>query len=200
MQKDQRSIKLVNMLAIMAPFFIVTAVSIAIFCALYVGTRVKYTRLKNETTVFKDDIKALQIRVNNLMNEKEINDTKMLSVLQWQYMLKDQVNQAGQQLLDRVDKAAAAKKDPALLNLLYYNLGLSYTMAVDFDRAIIAFEEAVKYNPHDAQSCYNLGLLYSINAKDADKAAMYYMEYLQQAPSASNAEEVRGKIKALEKK
>ena len=73
-------------------------------------------------------------------------------------------------------------------------------MAVDFKQAIGAYELAVKFNPEDAESYYNLGLLYSTYRQSPKKAIKYYNKYLEFAPKGDKVEAVRERIVTLEGK
>lgn len=48
-----------------------------------------------------------------------------------------------------------------------------------YDKALGNFEKANKIDPNHLQSLYNAGLVYALDLKQPDKAAMYWNKYLQ---------------------
>jgi len=195
-----RNKNLKTIVVIITALFIISWLSIAVFSALYLNARLKYYRLKNEVAFLGKNANALHDSAKNLSAAKDTNEARALGFIQWQYVLKDQVKNARQELTDRINKAKITSSDKTLLNLLYYNLGLAYTMAVDFGNAINAFEEALQYDSKDAGSCYNLGLLYSARLQDKNKAVKYYKKYLELMPSGPNAQEARDRVEELGKR
>ena len=133
------------------------------------------------------------------IEEEEITGKKALDYLEWQFVLRDQINIAGQKIQEEIKKIKSLKKNNDLVCLLYYSLGLSQVTVMKFDQAINSFEKAVKFNPKHAQSYYDLGLLYSIFPKDIAKAVISYRKFLELAPNASEAAEVRERLQKLEK-
>jgi tetratricopeptide (TPR) repeat protein len=180
--------------------FLVSWLALAIMSSFYILSRIQNLNLKNKIAILQQSLTSLNESVKKISKEKDMGEERVLDFLEWQFVLKDQVAQANQRFLDRINKIKDLKKDKSLLNLLYANLGLSYTLALDFDSAIKAFEEAVKFDAQDAYSFYNLGLLYSARA-NPKKAVKYYKKYLELVPSgAPRAEEVKERIKNLEGK
>ncbi len=145
---------------------------------------------------YKDSAKRYQ----EFKAETEMLKESTLDYLQWQFVLKEQVNQAGERLAEDIKLNQKLKNNKELSGLLYYNLGLNYSLAMNFEAAINAYEEALRFNPNDFQSCYNLGVLYSTCRKDGLKAVKYYKKYLELAPLNSFAEEVQARINSLQQK
>jgi len=190
-----------KILTTIVSFFVISWLSLAVFAFLYVSSRMQNLNLKNKIAILQQNLTSLNESVKRISKEKDkdVDEERVLDFLEWQFVLKDQVTQANQRFLDRVNKIKDLKKDKSLLNLLYANLGLTYTLAVDFDSAIKAFEEAIKFDAQDAYSFYNLGLLYSAQA-NPKKAVKYYKKYLELVPSGPKVEEVKERIKTLEVK
>lgn len=128
---------------------------------------------------------------------REKSDAEALDYLRWRFVLKDQVDAANKRLKARTVEINTMKKDKSEANLTYYSLGLSCVLASDFEGAIGAFEEALKYDPKDAQSCYNLGLLYSTYRSDPKNAVKYYEKYIALIPKGDKSEEVKERIDLL---
>lgn len=133
------------------------------------------------------------------IEEQEITGKKAFDYLEWQFVLKDQINIAGVRIPEEIRKIKSVKKNKDMACLLYYSLGLSQVTAMKFNEAINSFEEAVKINPKHSESHYNLGLLYSIFPKDFTKAVASYRKFLELAPGAAVAAEVRDRLGKLEK-
>lgn len=120
------------------------------------------------------------------------------SYLKWKFVLKEQVDQSIEVLKDKAAFLRNASKDKALAALLYYNLGLAETINTDFNSAIGSFEEAVKLDPKNGYSYYNLGLLYSTYKGDLARALSCYKKYLEIFPDGLYAAVVKERIKQLE--
>lgn len=174
------------------------------FCLLLIfNAKLSNSQLKNSVSVLQNKVITLEsenIRLRMAsMQKKERMEESALNYLEWQFVLKDQVNNVGSQLLSEINNLKDLKKDNKLLNLLYCNLGLSYTLALDFNSAIKSFEDAISVMPNDAESYYNLGLLYSAYRKDTDKAIKCYQKYLDLVPASLKAAEVKERLDNLKK-
>lgn len=190
------------------PSFLMLLFVIAWSCVAFAGFLFVNARIQN--LKLKDSVAALEKRLAGLnqsidkyeefRKKEEQVQKEALDYLQWQFVLRDQVVQANQRLGDKINKIKDLSTDKALLNLLYYNLGLSFTLAVDFESAIKAFNEALRFDPKDDQTCYNLGLLYATNNKDIDKAIKHYKRYLELVPKGAKTDEVKQMINTLEKR
>lgn len=77
------------------------------------------------------------------------------------------------------------------------DLGVMYSRARQFDKAIEACEKAFKNNPRNAEAYYNLGVLYAYAKKDAGKAIEYYRLYLDYAPEADDRDAVQATVRDL---
>lgn len=183
--------------------FIVTWGSVAFMGLLFVNARIQNLKLKDSVAALEKRLADLDKSIEKyeeFRKKEEQVQKEALDFLQWQFVLRDQVTQANQRLGDNVNKIKNLSTDKALLNLLYYNLGLSFTLSVDFESAIKAFGEALRFDPKDAQTCYNLGLLYATNNKDTDKAIKHYKRYLELVPKGAKTDEVKQMINILEKR
>ena len=182
--------------------FILSWSALVIFVFLFVNTRAQNSQLKNLFSLLEQKIVSLSNEAKQYKEsriEKNKWEEDALSYLQWQFVIKDQVAQAGQRLKEQIEKIKDMKKNKELTGLLYYNLGLNYTFATDFSSAINAFEEALRLDAKDALSYYNLGLLYSTYHQEPKKAVKYYKKYLELVPSGPKVDEVKERIKSLER-
>ena len=80
---------------------------------------------------------------------------------------------------------------------VYYNLGVEYLKRRDYFDATQEFMQALKLNPKDADSCYNLAILYEVFMHDKGMASVYYKRYLKLRPDAPDNGVVRGWIDSL---
>lgn len=60
--------------------------------------------------------------------------------------------------LDWFEKAAKAAPNKQLKAMAYHNIGYIHHTSNDFDKAIEAYKEAMRNNPHDADTRYNYAL------------------------------------------
>lgn len=60
-----------------------------------------------------------------------------------------------------------------------------------FDKAAANFEKAHKLDPKHLQSLFNLGIVYSVDLKQPDKAKAIWTKYLQMDPNSQNAAQIR---------
>lgn len=184
-------------------FFIVTWMFMSAIVFLFINANIQNLKLQKSISILEQRMGYINNSINKAQKLKEKEErlqNGVLDYLQWQFVLRDQVNQANLRLKDEINKTKYSKEDKLMANLLYYNLGLSFTLAVDFGSAIGAFEEALKFNPNDADSCYNLGLLHSTYSQDSNKALIYYKRYLEIYPQGTRRVEVKQRIETLEKK
>jgi len=179
--------------------FVVSWVMLAIFAALLLKSQVDNQRLKGLLLLSDKKSVSLDNELRQVYSSRD-NHSAVLDYLEWQFVLKEQVSDAGNRLRSRINKIRDLKKDKELSGLLYYNLGLNYVLAADFNSAIRSFEQAIGLQPKDAESYYMLGLLYSTYRQDTKKALRYYEKYLQLAGTKSpRAREVEERIEAMQK-
>jgi tetratricopeptide (TPR) repeat protein len=198
MPKTKIRIGAKGLVIIIAALFVISWCALAAFSILYIGARAKYEAVRKTALALQQQLNTLnKQRQDPSYAANEQNEKQALDFLEWQFVLKEQVKAAGADLSERIAKLKDRGADKGLQALLYYNLGLNYFLAVDYQRAINAFEEALKLDPKDAASAYNLGLLYSVYGNDPQKAVACYRKYLELSPSAQNAESVKERIASL---
>ena len=181
---------------------IFTWLCIILSLLLFIGSHMQNARLEESLSLAEQTLKSAYEEMNDyrqVKNREEKLEQKSLDYLEWQFVLKEQVSDARGRLSTQINKIRGVKKDKALVNLLYYTLGLSDTLATDFNAAVQSFEEAVKFDPKDAESYYNLGLLSSVSRQNRHKAVMYYKKYLELAPEGPKSREVKERIGILKK-
>lgn len=65
-----------------------------------------------------------------------------------------------------------------------------------FDKAAANFEKANQLNPKHLQSLFNLGIVYSVDMKQPEKAKAVWIKYLQLDPNSPNAAQAREMMSA----
>ncbi len=91
-------------------------------------------------------------------------------------------------------KEAQLKENAAKVQ---YNTGNSYVKKGEYALAVQEYKEALKQLPDDADTYYNLALVYDQYLKDAKTALDYYQKYLELKPEASDQEAVRQRMQTL---
>jgi len=81
--------------------------------------------------------------------------------------------------------------------LLHYNLGVAYTKEKNYDMAIDEYEKVLKINPQDADTHYNLAILYDEVRRNPKRAIEHYQKYLELKPDAEDIDEVKEWISSL---
>jgi tetratricopeptide (TPR) repeat protein len=191
---NKKNIKLIVVL------FVASWLGLAGLLALLVKVNIENQKLKNLSFLFEKKSKLAEEELTSL-RKSESSESQALDYLQWRFILREQVYDAGNRIRSQINAIKDLKKNRELSSLLYYNLGLNCFLAGDFKSAITAFEEAVNLNPKDTESYYNLGLLYSTYSQNYKKAINFYKKYLEFASANSpKAKEIKERLAALEKK
>jgi tetratricopeptide (TPR) repeat protein len=69
--------------------------------------------------------------------------------------------------------------------------GVMFRAVGFYDKALNNFEKANKINPQHMQSLYNMGIVYSVDLKQPDKAKPIFEKIIQQAPNTEMAVQAR---------
>ena len=99
--------------------------------------------------------------------------------------------------------AAPAEKIPAAQQQAvsdpdaYYNAGIAALRAAEYKQAAVAFHSALNLDPGDKDACYNLAVLYENYLGNKREALKYYLRYVNLAPDAEDAAQVRSWIEQL---
>ncbi len=78
--------------------------------------------------------------------------------------------------------------------LMHYNLGVIFQKANKWQEAIREYEKVLETLPDDADTHFNLALIYETVKNDRNKALYHYQKYLETNPSASDAFSVKKRI------
>jgi tetratricopeptide (TPR) repeat protein len=74
---------------------------------------------------------------------------------------------------------------------LHYNLGVMSAQQGEYAKAVSEFEKVLQLKPDDAETHYNLGVIFSEHLNDRKKAVAHFKRYLALAPDDPDAERVR---------
>jgi tetratricopeptide (TPR) repeat protein len=78
----------------------------------------------------------------------------------------------------------------------HFVLGKSRINAMDYQGAILAFEESLEANPHSSAAHFELGWLYDEKESDPAAAIYHYQQYLKLCTDAGNAEVIKQRIES----
>jgi tetratricopeptide (TPR) repeat protein len=99
--------------------------------------------------------------------------------------------------LELNDELAPIRDLKKKLSGAYADLGAAYAHIKNYDLAIDAYTESLRYDPRNADICYNLGLLYQQGKNNPEKAIAYLGKYLKLKPNARDKKEVEFLINML---
>jgi tetratricopeptide (TPR) repeat protein len=185
----------------MIVLLIISWLTAGLFGFLYATGKAQNSRLDSSLFASRQNIDLLRKDMKDyarLKQEKSGWDKSALEFIQWKFVLKQEILLSGIKISNEISKLKDKGKEKDLAALLYNNLGLAYTMSMDFDPAIGAFQQAVSLKSNEPNSYYCLGLLYSVYRGDRSMAIKNYTKFLELAPKSPQAPQVRDRIKALE--
>ena len=81
---------------------------------------------------------------------------------------------------------------------MHYNLAVILTEQQNYPAAVVEYQKVLEIRPNDADSHYNLAVIYDDYLKDNDHALEHYRQYVKAAPDAPEAQKVREWIKQKE--
>lgn len=140
---------------------------------------------------------SLLVRIDDL--EKATGET---TVLYDEWAKSDAKSRRLEQMLKEaeIDLGLAVTTMPANREVegrLHYNYGVAAYKSQKIWRAMREFRRALEENPLDADSHYNLAVIYDVVKKDRLKAIEHYKRYLELNPKAPDAAKVKNYIADL---
>lgn len=153
--------------------------------------------VKQQNDKLKDLRKKLEITQSELQKLKEEN-LRLADIHNFasNVQIKKQQERIAQLEEDLSVTRDQIKKQEALL---HYNLGVTYTKEKSYEMAIDEYEKALSLNSEDADTHYNLAILYDELGKNPKRAIEHYQKYLELKPDAVDIDEVKEWIERLEK-
>ena len=147
----------------------------------------KINELEKELKIAKQDLEKFKIENQELANIKDFTGNVQVKKQQ------EKIMQIEKDLLESKDQI---KKQEALL---HYNLGVAYTKEKNYEMALDEYRRALKLNPKDPDTYYNLAILYDDCYKNPKRAIENYKKYLELRPNAPDIDEIKEWILRLEK-
>ncbi len=162
-------------------------------------------QLVKEQEQHRKDLAALQearkqlkdVQGRQAKNEEQLPQLhSRLEVLQEKYAKLLTENKLLKHRASRVPKDVTiiAREHEQLLKELadtHYNMGVIFSDKNDYVRAAKEFQKVLELKPDDAESQYNLGVIYAEHLPDREKATKYFRRYLQVSPNAQDASWVK---------
>jgi tetratricopeptide (TPR) repeat protein len=149
--------------------------------------------LQKERQVLREEIDELKQQNEWLKGRVRSFDEKMLRdeyYLNWKQaeeeleVLKNKIKQITVVQEGLIEENAKA----------HYNLGNLLFQKGAYKKSAYEYEQALRLMPDDADTCYNLALIYDYYLKDKEKASYYYSQYLQKSASAKSPLFVKERI------
>lgn len=87
--------------------------------------------------------------------------------------------------------AAKAETDPTIRGMAYHNVGYVHHLNKEYDKAIDAYKEALRNNPHDADTRYNLVLAQKQRKQQQDQQKQQQKKQKEQQPQEQQQNQQR---------
>ncbi len=157
--------------------------------------------LLKKLPAMEEELAALRQKVDIDQNiiqakEKELADVKEELKIREHRLIKAEKMAA---MLDEVQKEAKVISDTQARDM-HYNMAVVYAKEGKSLEAEKEYLQALRIDPLDAASHYNLAILYDDELHNTKRAIMHYKQYLKLRPDAPDADEVRQWIMQLEMK
>jgi chromosome segregation ATPase len=172
----------------------------------------KIRELKEEIAGYKQEISALkkessQARKNEASTSSKLEKEEALSA-----RMKDDINELKDKNKELLEAQKGLQKDlkKALSDLAnsnkdmgtlkreladtHYNLGVIFQKENRWEEAIREYEKVLETMPDDADTNFNLAIIYDTVKNDRGKALYHYKRYLDICPDADDAAKVKGYI------
>lgn len=106
--------------------------------------------------------------------------------------LIDELGTARMELYQLRSEVARLQSELQRVNVnAHYNMGCVYRACGQFRRAEMEFQEALKLNPDDPDTHYNLGVMYDESLGNRVKAREHYQRFVELAPQDPDAAKVQ---------
>jgi tetratricopeptide (TPR) repeat protein len=136
----------------------------------------------------------------------EMKDRELMSRGRELEMLRLEMDKREQRLIKAERMTALMEKSRAEVKAfskkeerdLHYNMASVYAKEGRHREAEQEYLKALRADPTDAGSHYNLGILYDEVFSEKSKAAMHYRAYLKLAPNAPDSDEVKSWLLQLD--
>lgn len=159
--------------------------------------------LKDDTMSFEKQLQSLDAKVNEMAASQKAETKKSETSKEIEKEPADTASEPKPEALKIVSRPEEPPQEPIALVksvstasqakpvsapgvprrntekvIYYYNLGVAYTQAGLYKKAADMYERALKINPKDAPSHYNLGILYDEYLHKMEKAIEHYRAFI----------------------
>ena len=158
------------------------------------GLKTEIEKRMAKINELQKELMAAKQEVTNLKSENE----KLAKIDE--FTANVQVKKQQEKII-KLEKDLAGSKEQARKQeaLLHYNLGVAYTKEKNYEMALDEYRKALKLNPKDPDTYYNLAILYDDCYKNPKRAIENYKKYLELRPNAPDIDEIKEWILRLEK-
>lgn len=144
------------------------------------------TELAKDRDEFEEQIEMMKQKIDDLSAlEKELADIKAERVQLKQKIAELSVNE----IVEDTGFPAQSR--------FHYNRGVAAFDSGRWRNSIREFKAALEVNPDDAESHFNLGVIYDTVRNDRARAIKHYLRYLELVPDAPDADKIRTHVASL---
>ncbi|MBA4389193.1 MAG: hypothetical protein C0404_14565 [Verrucomicrobia bacterium] len=143
------------------------------------------TRLKTDAEQKEAELVAKQKDLETLKSELKLREQRLVKAEKMSRIME----KAREEILQASD---SEKRD------MHYNMGVVYAKEGRHEDAEKEYLQALRIDPTDAASHYNLGVLYDDVFRDKKRAAMHYRRYMKLSPHASDIDAVKSWLMRIE--
>ncbi len=158
------------------------------------------TRLQNERDSLEKAKEELQKEAETAQTEIDHTQKKLQEVeeawMKEKSSLEANLGQEKEELQKKTEEFSQTLRKER--TVFHYNLGVAYSRADLYDEAADAYQQALQYDPDNAEAHYNLGMLLKDVSRDSDKAMVHFQKYLELNPQAEDRKEVERWLSQLQ--
>ena len=82
---------------------------------------------------------------------------------------------------------------------MHFNMAVVYQRSGFYEKAVEEYAKVLEFDGDDAETHYNLGILYDDQLRNPEEAAAHYRRFLELKPAGADAEKVRKWLERVEK-
>lgn len=145
------------------------------------------SQMEQQKTSYEQEIKDLKETIDKF---KESN----IAYLEDKKTLESKLEEAQTLLATSHNKLKKLDKET---QDVHYNLGRMFQESGEWKKAIVEYKKVLIINPDDAQTHFNLALIYDTIINDREKAVFHYKKYVEINPKAPDVSKVKKYITEL---
>ncbi len=168
--------------------------------------RAQQEKLQRAIDKLLERVPEMETGLAEMRDTVEMKDRELMSRGRELEMLRLEMDKREQRLIKAERMTALMEKSRAEVKAfskkeerdLHYNMASVYAKEGRHREAEQEYLKALRADPTDAGSHYNLGILYDEVFSEKSKAAMHYRAYLKLAPNAPDSDEVKSWLLQLD--